>query len=156
MKNIHKLIISIALCEGAGIIGALFTVSAIPTWYAHLHKPPFSPPNWIFGPVWTTLYLLMGISLYLVWKKGLKKDKIRFAFIFFLAHLAINAIWSVIFFGFQNIALAFLDILILLGMIVYLIKIFYPINKASAWLLAPYLLWVSFATILNLSLLILN
>ncbi len=144
------------MCQAAGAVGSFFTMPAIAGWYQFLNKPVFSPPNWIFAPVWLTLYVLMGISLYLVWSGGLGRKGARFAFWFFIAHLLVNLSWSIIFFGAHNIAFAFVVILVLLAMIVVLIKLFRPLNRLASNLLIPYLVWVSFATILNCSLLILN
>ncbi|MBU1031875.1 tryptophan-rich sensory protein [Patescibacteria group bacterium] len=155
--NFGKLILSLALCLGAGFLGSLFTTSSIPTWYATLEKPFFSPPNWIFAPVWTTLYILMGISLYLVWTKKDPSTSLRTEVpTVFWIQLALNALWSIIFFGMKNPLLAFLDILILWIAIFLAIKAFSKINKLAGQLLWPYLAWVSFATILNLSIVILN
>lgn len=148
-KNIPKLIISLGLCLGAGILGSVFTVSAIPEWYSTLNKPSFSPPNWIFGPVWTILYILMGYSLYLVWTKR------KIPTVFWI-QLILNAAWSIIFFGLKNPILALVDIAVLWIVIVLTIKAFYKINKLAGQLLFPYLAWVSFATILNLSIIFLN
>lgn len=156
IKKPALLIISVILSQLAGIIGSTATISSIPNWYATLNKPFFNPPNWIFAPVWTTLYTLMGIALYLVWLKGYKNKNIKPAINLFLLHLVLNAGWSLIFFGLQNLTLALIVILILWLMIAKLILMFNKINKYSAYLLVPYLLWVSFATLLNFSLLILN
>lgn len=155
MKKINypALIFSILLCEAAGFIGSIFTVSAIPTWYASLVKPSFSPPNYLFAPVWITLYFLMGISLYLIWQKGKKTLGLVKLF---LIHLVLNSLWSFIFFGLKNPGLAFGEILLLWGIILVLALKFYRVNKISAYLLLPYQLWVSFATILNLSIWLLN
>lgn len=155
-NNFSKLLLSIGLSLGAGLIGSLFTFSAIPTWYATLNKPSFNPPNYLFGPVWTTLYILMGIALYLVWRKGLRKKSIRFAFSLFLIHLVVNSLWSIVFFGMHQIFLALVVILVLWLMIIVLIKIFWEIDKTAAYLLMPYLFWVSFATLLNFSIWQLN
>lgn len=144
-----KLILSIGICLGAGILGSFFTVSAIPNWYSTLNKPFFSPPNWIFGPVWTILYILMGYSLYLVWiKKSIPTV--------FWAQLFLNFIWSIIFFGLKNPSLALVDIVALWVSIVLTIKAFSKINKTASYLLYPYLAWVSFAIILNLAIILLN
>lgn len=150
-----KLIASIVICQLAGIIGAVFTTPSISGWYAGLNKPFFNPPNWLFGPVWTLLYLLMGISLYLVWnqKKGVK---IKTALIIFAIQLGLNSLWSIIFFGMRLPSVAFLEILILLLFIVLTIVKFLPISKISACLLIPYLLWVSFASFLNFYIVRLN
>lgn len=149
MKNFIKLVGCILLCEAAGVVGSFFTVSAIPTWYAALNKPSFSPPNWIFGPVWITLYALMGIALFLVWQKGFKKPEVRQAVELFLAHLIINVSWSVAFFGLHMPLLAFFGILLLLVFIIVLIGLFYRLRPAAAYLLIPYLVWVAFASVLN-------
>ena len=145
--NLPTLAASLALPFVAGAIGSYFTFPNIVGWYASLVKPSFSPPNWIFGPVWTGLYILMGISLYLVWKKYLK---------LFLLHLGLNAFWSIAFFGMHNIALAFATIIALWAVIVYMIAKFYEVNKLASYLLIPYILWVTFALLLNLSILVLN
>lgn len=158
MKKIdwRKLIISIGLCEGAGIIGSLFTVSAIPTWYATLVKPSFNPPGWIFGPVWTTLYALMGISLYRIWKKGTKKKQVQYALMLFGIQLVLNALWSLIFFGAHNLVGALVEIVVLLGFIIATIAEFRKLDKLATYLLTPYLLWVTFATFLTYSIWRLN
>jgi len=140
--KIPRLILSIGLCLGAGVLGSFFTTSSIPTWYTSLNKPFFSPPNWVFGPVWTILYIMMGASLYLVWIKA-KVPAV------FWVQLVLNALWSIIFFGMRNPALAFVDIIALWIAIFLTIKYFYKINKLAGQLLLPYLLWVSFASVLN-------
>lgn len=155
-NNFWKLVVSIAVCQGAGVVGSVFTVPSIAGWYQFLNKPSFSPPNWLFGPVWITLYTLMGISFYLVWSGGLNKRGAKFAAGFFVAHLVLNASWSIVFFGLHNISLAFVIILVLLAMIVVLIKLFRPLNHLASNLLIPYLVWVSIATLLNYSLMVLN
>lgn len=147
--NAPKLLFSIGICLGAGILGSVFTVSAIPDWYSTLSKPSFSPPNWIFGPVWTGLYILMGISLYLVWLK----KKVPAVF---WVQLILNGFWSIIFFGMKNPTLALVNIVALWIAIILTIKAFSKINKLSGNLLYPYLVWVSFASLLNLAIVILN
>lgn len=146
----------IILCELAGIIGSVFTISAIPTWYETLVKPVFNPPNWIFGPVWTTLYALMGVSAYRIWRMGMKHKNVRDAIVLFLMHLVLNAIWSPIFFGARQIPLAFVTIAIMWLTLITLMFRFEKLDKVSAVLLAPYLAWVSFAMVLNYNLWILN
>ncbi len=154
--NWKRLVASIAVCQTAGVVGTVFTMPAIGGWYQFLNKPAFSPPNWLFGPVWITLYTLMGISLYLIWSGGLGKKGAGFAFWFFMAHLFVNASWSIIFFGLHNISFAFAVILLLLAMIIVSIKLFRPLNRLASNLLIPYLVWVSIATALNYSLMVLN
>lgn len=149
IKNLPKLIFSIGLCLGIGVLGSFFTVSSIPDWYATLEKPFFSPPNWLFGPVWTILYIMMGISLYLIWTKK-KVPSI------FWVQLTLNAAWSIIFFGLRNPALALVDIISLWIAIILTIKSFYKLNKLSAYLLYPYIAWVSFAVLLNFFIVLLN
>lgn len=156
MKLFLKLALSIIICELVGVLSTPFTIASIPNWYAHLHKPFFSPPDWVFGPVWTTLYFLMGVSVFLIWQKGLKNKKIKKALIYFTIQLVLNFLWSVLFFGLHSIALGLIDIVALLASIIITMVFFYRISKISAYLLLPYLLWVSFATLLNISLLILN
>jgi translocator protein len=154
--DITKLLVSIFICQLAGIIGAVFTFSSIPTWYSTLNKPSFNPPNWIFGPVWTLLFLLMGISLYLIWNRGFNNQSVKIAVIIFAIQLALNIIWSLLFFGLRYPLFAFIEIIMLwLAILITIIK-FYNINVTAALLLIPYLLWVSFAAILNYSIYILN
>lgn len=150
MKNWQKLILSILICQLAGIIGSIFSFSAIPSWYAFLNKPPFNPPNWVFGPVWTVLYTLMGFSAYLIFNKDKKPLKI------FAVQLVLNAVWSIVFFGLHSIWGGLFFIILLWFSILLTIVTFYKIDKNAAFLLIPYLLWVSFASILNYYLLILN
>ena len=152
MKKIWKLTISILIPFLASAIGGFFTSGSVSTWYVDLVKPSFNPPNWVFGPVWTLLYLFMGIALYLVWIK----KKYRNAFIAFGVQMFLNALWSVLFFGLQNPLLAFIEIIFLWAAILITIIYFYRINKISAYLLIPYILWVSFAAVLNFFLFYLN
>ncbi|MCX6163393.1 MAG: tryptophan-rich sensory protein [Ignavibacteriae bacterium] len=143
------------MCQVAGIIGSLFTVSSIPIWYATLNKPAFNPPNWIFAPVWISLYILMGISFYLIW---IKSDVQNFGFLLsvFLLQLVLNAFWTIIFFGLKSPLFAFIEIVVLWLVILFCIILFYRVSKISSYLLIPYLLWVSFAAVLNFSLWKLN
>jgi benzodiazapine receptor len=156
MKNLPKLIVSVVGCELVGFLGTPFTISAITTWYATLNKPFFAPPNWIFGPVWTLLYFLMGVSFYLIWKIGWQKKKVKDAGLFFLAQLVLNFIWSPIFFGLRSPLLGLIVIVAMWTLIVMTMKKFYPLSRMAFYLLIPYLLWVSFATILNATILVLN
>lgn len=154
--SLPKLLVSIAICELAGIIGSVFTLSAIPTWYAALVKPSFSPPNYIFGPVWTTLYALMGIAVYLIWQKGLQKKIVRNALIIFSVHLILNILWSIIFFGLKNIGLALVEIILLWTTLIIVIYKFRRIDPRTTVLLLSYLAWSTFAVYLNYSVWTLN
>lgn len=157
MKNIKplQLTLSIMLCLSAGFIGSFFTMNSVDTWYGTLSKPFFNPPNWLFGPVWTVLYILMGIAAYIIYVSKKSQTRTR-ALQLFAIQLGLNTLWSIIFFGQQNISLALIEILLLLISIVGTLILFYKINKKSAYLLYPYIIWVSFATLLNASLLYLN
>jgi tryptophan-rich sensory protein len=156
IKNPKKLFLSILICEAAGIIGSFFTAPSIRNWYIFLKKPFFSPPNWLFGPVWLMLYLMMGISVYFIWEKGIKQKKIKQAITVFGIHLILNALWSILFFGLRNPLLGFINIVFLWLMIIIVMKKFWYIKKETTYLLIPYLLWVSFATMLNFAIIILN
>ena len=153
MKNLIKLIVSIGLSHSAGIIGSVFTAPNIDTWYATLAKPSFSPPNWIFAPVWLSLYTLIGIALYFVWKRY---SETKFIFWVFIIHLIFNGLWSYLFFGVQNPFLGLMDILILDALVIYLVIVLAKFEKKSALLLLPYLAWILFATVLNFSIWRLN
>ncbi|MBI4281690.1 tryptophan-rich sensory protein [Candidatus Uhrbacteria bacterium] len=156
LNNTAKLIIAIGISELAGVIGAVFTTPSIPTWYAGLTKPEFGPPNWIFAPVWTTLFALMGIAMWLVWKRGLGEPGVKRALIIFDVQLVLNVLWSIIFFGLHNPGAAFAEIIILWLAIFATIIAFAKISRSAAWLLAPYILWVSFAAYLNYAIWMLN
>ncbi len=156
MKKALRILITIAICEMAGVIGSVFTTPSIPGWYAGLAKPSFNPPNWVFGPVWTALYALMGVAAYLVYEKGWKEGKVRKALAVFAAQLVLNALWSIVFFGAHMILGAAVIIVLLWAMILASIVLFSKISRSAAWLLVPYILWVSFATVLNISLYVLN
>ncbi len=155
-KNIVKLFISIGICELAGVVGSFFTAPAISSWYAGLVKPEINPPGWVFGPVWTLLYLLMGIALFLVWKRGFKERDSKIGLLFFALQLVLNSLWSIIFFGSQNPGLALVEIIIFWLAILLTIIYFFRVSKWSAILLLPYLLWVSLAIYLNYSIWLLN
>jgi len=148
-----KLISSVIICQAAGIIGGLVTAPNIGNWYASLIRPELSPPNWIFAPVWTFLYLTMGISLYLIWSKRKFHKK---ALSIFAVQLFFNFTWSLVFFGLHQISLALINLIILIAFIIITIIDFYKIDKNAGLILIPYLLWCLFATYLNYSLMILN
>lgn len=145
-----KIIIFILICEIAGAIGSIFTIPAISSWYNIIHKPSFTPPSWLFGPVWLILYALIGIAAGLVWYAGLKKEGIKSALIIFDIQLVLNVLWSFFFFGLRNTFYGLLDIISLWVVILATIIKFYKISKSAALLMIPYLLWTSFALLLNL------
>lgn len=156
LKHFFQLIGCIALCQVAGLIGTIFTIDAIPTWYAGLIKPALNPPSWIFGPVWTILYTLMGIAIYLVLQKHWYRKEVKLAVYIFSVQLLLNALWSPVFFGAQKLGLALVIIALMWVSIVATIIAFYKVRKGAAYLLIPYLAWVSFATYLNFALWRLN
>jgi benzodiazapine receptor len=143
-----KLIASLLLPLGIGGIAGMFTTEAIPGWYASLNQPSFNPPNWVFGPVWTTLYIIMGISLYLIWNLPASKQRNQVILIF-MAQLLLNFCWSFFFFYFKMIGFALIDIVALWIMIVVMLVQFYKMKPAAAYINIPYLLWVTFASALN-------
>jgi translocator protein len=147
-SNIIKLVVSLLLPLSVGAVAGMFTSQAVPTWYASLNRPSFSPPNWIFGPVWTSLYILLGISFFLIWKEETSKKRNQ-AIKVFLIQMFLNFSWSFLFFYFNLIGIALLEIILLWISIAAMIYLFYKIKPAAAYLNIPYLLWVSFAAILN-------
>lgn len=144
-----RLVICIAVVALVAAVGSYFTAPAIPAWYANLAKPPYAPPNWLFGPVWTLLYLMMGIAAFLVWDRGLERRNVRFALVVFAIQLALNSLWSAIFFGLRFPLGAFIEVIILWLAILATIMLFSRISRPAAWLLVPYIFWVSFAAFLN-------
>jgi len=150
-----KFLVSIILPLSLGAIAGMFTSQSVPEWYATLNRPSFNPPNWIFGPVWTTLYILMGISFFLIWKQEASKDRNR-AILIFLLQLLLNFAWSFIFFYFNMIGLALVEIILLWISIVMMLIVFYKIKPTASYINIPYLLWVTFATVLNASYYFLN
>lgn len=157
MKKYIKIIISIALPLLAGFLGSFFTSSSVDTWYTQIAKPVFNPPSWIFGPVWTILYILMGIAFYFVWTSDFSPRRKKAILLFFVGHLFLNLAWSLIFFGspflsiggVNNIGIAFFEIVVLWLCIAILIFLFWRVRKIAGILLVPYILWVSFASVLN-------
>ena len=149
-KDMLRLIISIAVAQSAGLIGSIFTRTELQsTWYATLQKPSFQPSDWIFAPVWITLYTLMGIAAFLVWRKGLSSKKIQLALMIFLVQLILNTLWTLLFFGLNWPLGGLVDIAILWIAILLTIITFKDISKPAAILLIPYILWVTFALVLN-------
>ena len=153
MMKVGKLFFLVAVCELVGILGSYFTIPQISGWYQTLNKPPFNPPNWIFGPVWTALYAIMGVAIYMVVTSG---KKIKGAIAVFGLQLALNLLWSLVFFGLHQILLALAIIILLWLAIAGTIIKFAKISKTAAYLLVPYLLWVTFASMLNFFVVILN
>ena len=151
-----KLFISILIPLLVGAISGFFTSSGVNGWFALANKPWFNPPNWIFAPVWTTLYVLMGIALFLVWKADADKSIKQTAIILFTLQLTLNFFWSIIFFKLQQPGWAFAEIILMWLMILLTILWFVKINAIAAWLLVPYICWVSFASVLNYSIWKLN
>jgi benzodiazapine receptor len=154
-SNIIKLIVAISLPLAVGAVAGIFTAEAIPVWYASLNQPSFNPPNWLFGPVWTTLYIVMGVSFYLIWKMDTSQNRNR-AIGVFLFQLILNFFWSFLFFYFKNLGLALVEIILLWLSIATMIFTFYKVKPIAAYINIPYLLWVSFATALNAAYFYLN
>ena len=152
--NYKKLLVSLALPQIVGLTAAFFTSSGVSTWYTTIEKPAFTPPGWVFGPAWTLLYLLMGIALYLVWQKGFEKTKP--ALLAFGVQLVLNGFWSVIFFKLQAPLYAFIELVVLWSTILLTTAKFYKFSKKAAYLLVPYIAWVSFAGVLNFTIVMLN
>lgn len=156
--NYKKLIISLAIPQFAGLLGSVANIYSINTWYTVLEKPVFNPLNWIFGPVWTLLFLLMGVALYLVWNhRGVfHHHSVDHAMHLFLLQMILNVMWSWLFFGAKSPGLALIEIIILWGVILWNIVVFYRVRKWAGYLLIPYIAWVSFVMVLNFSLWWLN
>lgn len=155
-RSTGLLILCIAIPLVIGVIGSVFTMPDIPGWYAGLQKPSFNPPAWIFAPVWTLLYILMGVSLWLVIRDGIGDRSVQQAGLLFAAQLAANLAWSILFFGMHMIFVAFLEIIVLFALIAATIFVFRRINTTAGWLLVPYLCWTGFATILTGTIWLLN
>ncbi|MFI2742191.1 TspO/MBR family protein [Zhouia sp. PK063] len=155
-KLLTRIFISIFCCLSVGMIAAVATQSSVKTWYVTLNKPPFTPPNWLFAPVWTILYIMMGIATGIVWAKGLHHKWVKTALNHFIFQLILNLVWSFIFFTFKLPLLAFFVIFALAVALGFTMKWFRWVNKLAFYLLIPYFLWVCFAAVLNLSIWSLN
>lgn len=157
MNKYTKIAITVSICLLVGYLSSIVTQSTIKTWYPTLIKPSFNPPNWIFAPVWTLLFILMGIAVGLVWNK-LDNDRelVKKGMFFFAVQLALNALWSYLFFGLNNLLLASIEIILLLLLIYETYLIFKKLDKKASYLLIPYMAWVSFATVLTISIYFLN
>jgi len=154
--NILKLLASLGVVLAAGGIGSLTTTMAIPTWYQGLKKPAFNPPDWLFGPAWSILYLLMAVAAFLVWRQGLSAPGVKLALLVFLIQLALNALWSILFFGMRSPLAGLVDIVALWLTILATVVLFFRVSVPAGTLLLPYLAWVSFAAVLNAAILRLN
>lgn len=157
MNKYLKIIICVAICLTVGYLSSIVTQSSIKTWYPTIEKPSFNPPNWVFAPVWTLLFILMGIAAGLVWDKITSdKELVKKGLLFFGVQLTLNALWSYLFFGLHNILLASIEIVLLLLIIYETYLIFKKIDKKASYLLIPYMMWVGFATILTITIYFLN
>ena len=148
MNNTLKAVLSISLCFVLGSSGGLITINEIPGWYATLQKPTFNPPNWLFGPVWTALYIMMGVAFYLVWRNPPSAGRKK-ALSAFLVQFALNCAWTPVFFAMHQLGAALVVIVLMWLAIFRTIFLFAPFSKTASWLLVPYISWVSFATLLN-------
>lgn len=155
IKNLPAYLISILICQSAGLIGSFSTMSSVKGWYQTINKASFNPPSWVFAPVWTTLFVMMGVSVSIIWLSEKNEGRSKALKVFFV-QLVLNTLWSIIFFGLKNPPLAFIEIIVLWFAILYTIILFRKINRKAACLLIPYILWVSFATVLTLSVVLLN
>lgn len=155
LKKFWRLVLSLIIPQAAGLAGSIATFPSIPSWYALLAKPNVAPPNWVFGPVWTTLFVLMGIALYLVWNVPASTTRKK-AFGIFGLQLLLNVLWSVIFFGLHSTLGASVEIIFLWLAIFWNIIVFYRLSRVAGYLLVPYILWVSFASYLTFSIWRLN
>ena len=154
--RVWRVVLGVVLCELAGVVGSVFTFPSIGSWYASLVKPWFNPPNWLFAPVWVTLYALMGVSLGLVWNKGMGDRRVRVGLLVFGVQLALNVLWSVVFFGAESLVYGLGVIFVLWVVIAFTMVLFYRVSGVAGLLLVPYICWVTVATILNYYLWILN
>lgn len=157
LSRTFKILVMIVTCVIVGYISGVVTQESVTTWYTTINKPSFNPPNWIFAPVWTTLFVMMGIAAGLVWDRiEIQKETVKKGLTFFAIQLALNALWSFIFFGLHNPMLALLEIIVLWLMIYETFVQFNKVNKIAGFLFIPYLLWVTFALVLNASIYWLN
>ena len=154
--NAVRLVVAVVLCELAGVVGSVFTFPSIPTWYASLEKPSFNPPNWLFAPVWLILYALMGVAVFFVWSKGLESKGAKVALSVFVVQLFLNVLWSNMFFGLHSVFYGFVIIVALWVSIALTVVAFARVSRTASVLLLPYILWVSFASVLNYYIWLLN
>ncbi|MCC6758060.1 MAG: tryptophan-rich sensory protein [Candidatus Omnitrophica bacterium] len=154
--NWPALLTAIFICQAAGLIGAKVTRPALKPWYRDLKKPLFTPPDWLFAPAWITLYLLMAVAVYLIWMQGLNTAGVKTAVVVFIIQLLLNSAWSFIFFGMKSPLYGLIEIVILWLSIAVCSVLFWQISILAGWLMVPYLLWVSFAAVLNFAIWKLN
>jgi tryptophan-rich sensory protein len=154
--QLFPFLISLVITLAIGFVASLFTRPQIAGWYSTLNKPTFNPPPWLFAPVWTALYIMIAIAAYLVWQRRDSSKTYKITASIYVAQLAFNFLWSMVFFGLHGVLPALFIILLLWVSIILNIRWFKKYSKTAAWLLVPYLLWVSFASILNLSIYLLN
>ncbi|MBN1380481.1 MAG: tryptophan-rich sensory protein [Deltaproteobacteria bacterium] len=155
-KKIFKLVLSIAACLSAGVMGSFFTAQSVDSWYPLIRKPPISPPDWVFAPVWTVLYILMGVSFFLIWIHKFENRQLKNTLTIFIFQLLLNILWSVVFFGFHSIIGGLVVVILLFGAILWTMKTFSIFSKAAAILLVPYIIWVGLALVLNLWIFLIN
>jgi tryptophan-rich sensory protein len=151
-----RLVACLAVCQAAGVIGSFFTIRAIPVWYESLVKPAITPPSWVFGPVWTALYALMAISLFLLWQTGFRSVEEKAALVLFAVQLGLNALWSAVFFGMKSPAGGAVEITVLWGAVLSAGLSIYRVSRTAGLLFVPYFLWVTFAAVLNFMIWALN
>ena len=156
LKSFAKFIVIILLCLATGYLGSIFTRQSIPTWYADLQKPSFNPPNWVFAPVWTALYLMMAVAAFIISSKDLHNTNVKIALVVFFIQLLLNGLWTPIFFGAHLIFAALIEIIILWLSIILTIVLFWKVSIPASLLLLPYILWVTFAAVLNAAIWLLN
>lgn len=156
MNNWVKLIVAVAVPLIVGGLSGFATAQGVRTWYPTLAKPPFNPPAWVFGPTWTALYIMMGVAAFLVWQRGLGTPGVKLALTVFAVQLALNGLWSILFFGLQSPGWAFAEIIVLWLAVLVATWLFWRVAPAAGWLMMPYLAWVGFAAVLNGSIWVLN
>ena len=149
IRRVAGALLAILICEGVGALAGLATQSSVDTWYPTLATPFFTPPSWLFAPVWITLYALMGVAAWLVWRRGWRHTRVQIALGFFGLQLILNGLWSFAFFGFRSIGGGLMVIVLLWLAIVATMQRFFPLHRGAGWLLVPYLLWVTYAAALN-------
>ena len=150
IPNWGKILVTFGATFAAGAVGSLFTFSEIPTWYATLNKTIISPPNWVFGPVWTLLYIMMAVAAFLVWRETKEKQIVKEAMQLNAIQLILNAMWSILFFGGHLLGVAYLEIIALLIVIILTTRYYFKVSNAAGYMMLPYIAWVTFASFLNL------